>query len=171
MKTTIMAGITKEDEIYFLEFEPRKEDHDYFAMSGFSVIPLKYDEAVKRNRESLEDGELWKMAVAGGNTTLGLDNWIDLVMDTDSEISMIDNSLLSEEVKVDGETYIFESGSCGKHGEADLNKYFIDKVLFSTFHYLWKTYHLKKDNPTLPELPEQDQEVLLIKAIKLINND
>jgi len=41
------------------------------------------DEAEKRVREHLEDGELWRMAVEGEQTTLGLDAWIDHVINMD----------------------------------------------------------------------------------------
>lgn len=41
------------------------------------------DDAEVKAREYLEEGELWKMAVEGDNTTAGLDDWIDDVLSTD----------------------------------------------------------------------------------------
>lgn len=164
----ILAGITKNNEIYFLEIELRGKAHDYFAMSGFTVHPLKYDDAINLSREMLEDGELWKMAVEANQTKLGLADWVDYVLSVDGEISQIDNSLLTDEIEVDGVNYIFDSGGCGQHKEKNLKHYFIEKEIFDELMKIWKTYHLKKKNPKLPKLPNQDITELLSKAIKIL---
>ena len=41
------------------------------------------DECVERAREGLEDGEMWRMQVQQGNTTKGLDDWVEEVLDID----------------------------------------------------------------------------------------
>ena len=164
----ILAGITPDNEIYFLEIEPRSKEHDYFSMSGFSVRPLKFDDAVNQSRESLEDGELWKMAVTADQTTLGLNDWADYVLSIDGEISQVDNSLVPDEIEVDGTDYIFESGAYGQHEEKTLKHYFIEKKLFNELMTIWEKYHLKKAKPKLPELPSQNIPGLLEKAVRLI---
>ena len=169
MKKTILAGITKDNELYFLEIEPKSEEHNYFSMSGFTVRPTLRSEAVKQAREQLEDGEIWKQAVEAGTTVDGLEDWIEEVLLIDGELAGIDNSLFEEEVEVDREDYIFESGSCGQHEEEDLKHYIIDKKLFTSLMAIWKEYHLKEVAVELPVLPEQDLSAEAIKAIKLIN--
>lgn len=171
MKQRIIAGITQENEIYFLEIETKSERHNYFSMSGFTVKPMTYDEAVEQSRASLEDDDfLWKQSVESGSTRLGFEAWIDYVLETDGEISMIDTSLYNNTVEVNGIEYVFESGSCGQHEEIDLKHYFIDKKLFDDLMKIWKRYHLQKVNPTLPVLPEQDENKILKKAIRIIND-
>jgi hypothetical protein len=158
----ILVGITFDDEIYFLEIKKRtsknnyiqkKDEQDYFSMSGETVAPLEYSKAVEQSREILEDGEFWKMAVEAGNTELGLTEWIDYVLDTDGKMSMIDNSLYPETITANGEDYIFESGSCGQHEEKDLKEYFLPKKTFHQLMRIWKKYHLKKVNPEIPSIP------------------
>jgi hypothetical protein len=156
MKKTILAGVTPDDELYFLEIDPKSATHDYFAMSGFTVTPLNYGEAVEQTRERLEDGELWRMAVEDKSTTLELDEWIDYVLETDGEISMIDNSHFPETITANGVDYIFESGSCGQHEEKELKEYFIQKNIFNTLMRTWEQYHLKKIDVMLPNIPKQD---------------
>jgi hypothetical protein len=169
IKKTILAGITQENELYFLEVEPKHEGHNYFAMSSFTVKPTPKEDAERLNREMLEDGELWKQEVEAGNTELGLSEWVDYVIDSDGDLCMIDNSLFDEEVEVDGDTYIFESGSCGQHEEHDLKHCFIPEQTFNDLMSIWKEHHLKEVEVILPELPEQDMTAEAIRAIELIN--
>lgn len=148
-KTKFVAGINSNDEIYVIEISPKTEDHRYFSICGETLIPLKYDNAVSRSRESLEDGELWRQAVEANNTTQGLEDWIEEVLSIDGETSMIDNSLYPEEVEIDGINYLFESGSCGQHQEApeDIKQFFIDKTLYNKIMKAWNDQHLKEENP------------------------
>ena len=139
----ILAGVSMEDELYFLEISKKTANHDYFSMSGFTVRPLEYS----------EDGELWKQAVESGTTELGLTKWVDYVLDNDGDISMIDNSLFPETIESNGKNYIFESGSCGQHQEKDLKEYFLDKETYHELIRIWDKFHLKKVNPKLPEIP------------------
>jgi len=155
-KKRVFAGITQDDELYFLEIEPKSEQHNYFAMSGFTIRPLLYEDAVKQSRESLEDGEYWRQAVESERTELGLSDWIDQVLEEDGEISQIDNSLYSEQLNIDGEEYIFESGSCGQHKEKNLKYYAIDKAVFNSLMDIWEKNHLKKVNPKMPIIADQD---------------
>jgi len=161
----ICAGITQSDEIYFLEIE-QKENKD-FSMSGFTVSPMTIEDAETRCRERLEDGELWLMAVEARTTTSGLKDWIEEVLTTDGKLAGFDNSLLTDEIEVDGVDYIFSSESCGQHEEENLKHYFILKETFSHLNDLWKKYHLKKANVKIPEI-SQDIDGLLKKAIRII---
>jgi hypothetical protein len=168
MKKTIMAGITKDNEIYFLEIEPISKEHKYFSMSGFTVNPIKESEAIERNREQLEDGDFWRQAVEAKETELSLDDWVEYVIDNDGETSLIDTSLFTDTIEINGETWLFESSACGQHEEKDLKHYFIEKSLFKNLMAIWKKYHLKRISVKLPKFPIQDTENLLIEAVKTI---
>jgi hypothetical protein len=85
----------------------------YVSVTADEIAPLSYEDAKERSRESLEDGELWKMAVQAGHTEQGLSDWIERVLSIDGEVSQVDNSLYPERVSIDGEDYIFDSLSCG----------------------------------------------------------
>lgn len=160
----ILAGITFDNDVYFLEVNqmtpkfapfsvnPPKERQEYFSMTGETIRPLEYSEAVEQSRQSLEDGELWKQAVETGNTEMGLQEWIDFVLDTDGELSMIDNSLYPEQIETTKGTFIFESGACGQHEEKDLKEYFLPKKDFHELLRIWENYHLKKSTPKIPEI-------------------
>lgn len=173
----ILAGITKNDELYFIEINNK----EYFSMTGFTVRPLFLEDAIRQNRESLEDGELWRQAVEAKQTELGLNEWIDYVIEYDGNITMIDTSLFQEEITIDGDEYIFESQSCGQHQENELKKYFIDEKLFTELMKLWEQYHLKvlSKNSTAEDIynwakeisQQQDINKLLTEAVNFINGN
>lgn len=155
----LIIGTTKNGEIYRIEAEAedRNGSKNYFSMTGETIIPITYASAVEQSRESLEDGELWKQAVEAGTTTEGLDDWIDYVLSTDGEISMVDTSLEESELTIDGIDYVFESGSCGQHeeNETDLNL-MIKAGDYRKIRNFWNKYHMK-------DIP--DSEWASLKAI------
>lgn len=113
MKTVDKVYKTQDNTILIVKATTGIKGNRYVSVTASEVEPLLYSDAVIRTRESLEDGDLWKDAVQSGNTTLGLDAWIEYVIDNDGETSMIDNSLYTEELDIDGDNYIFDSISCG----------------------------------------------------------
>lgn len=168
-------GITQDNEIYTINLELREDNE--FSMSGETNRPLKYSDAVSQSRERLEDGELWREVVRAEKTTASLEDWIDDVLSIDGEISMIDNSLMPDQVTFNGEDWIFESSSCGQHQEKELKHYFIDENLYILLMGLWDRYHLKqapsKDIGAYSVMErafqlEQNREETLIKAIEII---
>jgi len=144
----ILAGETHDGELYFVEVAPVSAEHTYFAIGGFTVRPTKKSEALERCREQLEDDvKLWRGAVAAGYTQLGHQDWVQYVLATDGELAGFDNSLYAEELEVNGDQWLFESGSCGQHHEQNLKRYYIPEVYFDKLLAMWKTHHLKKENP------------------------
>lgn len=178
MKRTLLAGITKNNELYFLEIDTtndKRNGYNEFSMSGFTVSPISKNEAKKQVLEHLKDGEEWKFAVQNGKTKLGLNDWIKYVIKTDGVLAGFDNSLFENEIVVDGEIYIFESGACGQHEERELKHYFIDKELFVLLMQIWDRYHLKElpENSAKSIVEEamrirQDQNMLVEKAVRMI---
>lgn len=86
---------------------------NYVSVTANEIEPILRTDAVSRCRESLEDGELWRMAVQSENTELGLNEWVEYVLGSDGELSGFDNSLYNREIEIDGEDYIFDSRACG----------------------------------------------------------
>jgi len=170
----ILAGITEENELYFLEIETAREGQAYFSMSGFTVEPITVEEAEERLEDMYDSGyykESWKQSVEVGATLLGYYEWLDRVKEEESWEEALDNSLFSEIVDVDGVEYGFLSESCGQHQERELKHYFLDKKTFDLLMLYWDKYHLKNFSPAMPELPEQNINELAIEAIRIINEN
>lgn len=184
MKTKILAGVTNDNELYFVEIEKQTKDHNYFAMSGFTVRPIELENAKDQSRESLQsliDDEI-SMSELPAWYFKDSDDLVDYVIDNDGNLSGIDTSLYPGSVEVDGVEYVFESGSAGQHVEKELKEYFIDKTDYNILMSVWEKYHLKSDVKMSPvenmtvdamfdlgyfkDKKTQDQEALIIKAIK-----
>ncbi len=176
----ILAGITQDNELYFLNIDLENRNDD-FSMTGETVRPIKEEDAKEQVREGLEDGEHWRYAVQSKQTDLGKDEWIESVLATDGELAGFDNSLFTYEVELDEETYLFESGSCGQHEEHDLKHYFIPESQFKAIMKMWKECHLKpiaQLNASTAKAVlsnaleiEQDIPALALSAVKIINEN
>jgi hypothetical protein len=177
MKKRILAGITKDNELYFLDIEIRKDGS--LSICGDTNLPIRKSEAVERCREILEDDrEQWKMAVEADQTTLGQQEWADYVLSVDGELAGFDNSLFDEEVEVGSEAWLFESVGAGQHEEESLKHYFINENLFKQLMKIWKRYHLKvlPENSAMSIIEEtkeikQDFNALAVEAVKIITGD
>ena len=173
----LFCGITKDDELYFLEIE-FKDQNKEFSISALSVEPISEKDGEDRAREMLEDGELWKMAVENGNTEMGLSDWVDEVLAIDGWEQTLDCSLHPESIRIDDIDYSFISHGCGQHEKKELKEYFIDKKFFDELMALWKKHHLKKYNnkQKVAEITEKikgynkTKTELVIKAVKTILN-
>jgi hypothetical protein len=181
MKKKILAGITKDQELYFLEIDPtndRRNGYKEFSMSGLTVSPITEEEAKEQEVNYFDDeGEYyWREAVRAKSTTLGLDEWIEEAKEEAESLDNFDNSLFDLSVEVDGTDYLFSSNSCGQHEEGALAHYFIDPKLYNAIMAIWKRWHLKEitSGSDLAIIDEalaikQDHEALAIEAIKIIN--
>ena len=167
----ILAGITKNNEIYIIETEYT----DHFSMTGFTIYPVTYKEAKKESFDSIlsclegEDPEYIKEL----NERLGINfrtikNLAKYILQLDGELAYFDNSLYPDEIEYKGKRFLFRSESCGQHQEKELQEYFIPKNIFDILMGIWDKYHLKTEKPKLPEIPEQNWDKLLKKAIKII---
>ena len=189
METTkkILAGITENNELYFLNVTTEKDGKPYFSMTGDSHTPINIEDAKQRQQDSLDSDEMeyfWREAVQAGRTTYGLEDWIEQVRDEQSETEAVDNSIFSITVEVDGEDYIFEAQACGQHQEKILKHYFIDEQVFCDLMKAWELYHMKNidvNSTSLPHkgvtigymlnnLPVQNFEGLAMQAITIIQN-
>ncbi len=179
MEKTIFAGITPDNELYFLTISPKSKEHKYFSMSGFTIQLIKVTDAEDQARECLGDGELWKMAVEANNTTDSLADWVEYVLDMDGWERTLDNSLYTDVYEIDGEDWGFLSLSCGQHEQKVLKYYTLPKIFFNNLMQLWKDHHLKEKNPDNlstflqdPAIKDQNTEKEVIKAVKwLMENE
>lgn len=85
----------------------------YVSVTANEIEPIKKQDAIDQNREYLEDGELWKMSVQSGKTYLGLNDWVEMVINNDGDLCFFDNSLYTNEISVNEVDYLFDSRSCG----------------------------------------------------------
>ena len=181
MRHKILVGITNDNNLYFLELEKATAHNGYFSMSSETVIPLELEEAKNQSYESLKSLVEEETRDIKDLYLRDIDEIVQEIIDTDGNLQGLDTSLFPEDVEVNGETYIFESGSCGQHEEREFKKMFIDDKAFSEFMKLWKQYHLKElpknsiaediANWFIEIAEKQDLIELSKEAIKIINND
>lgn len=136
----IVAGVTKDKEIYFLEIDNK----DYFSMSGFTVKPLTLEDAQEQSRQNIESSIEEDTRNINSLYLRDIDDIVDDVIKSDGNLSGLDTSLYNKTVEVDGQEYVFESMSCGQHEEKELDLYFIDKSDYMVLMSIWSKYHLKK---------------------------
>jgi len=85
----ICIGLTEDNLIVYANLNIRQ--NGYYSITHDTLRELlTEEEGEERGKEYLEDGELWKQAVEANNTTLGLDDWVEYVLDTDSWETIID---------------------------------------------------------------------------------
>ena len=172
----IIVGVTKDLELYYIEFE---NGEDYFSMTGSSLDIVEEKEGEEQARERLEDGEFWRQAVESENTELSLDDWIDLVLDKDGWESMFDFDKELGEVCFESKTYNFDFRSGGQHQEKDFEHLFIKEESLNLIMKLWDKHHLKNDikQSFLDELKslsivsEELEEKRLLKAVEVITEN
>jgi hypothetical protein len=167
-KHEIFVGITNDNELYFLEIENPGSplhsftEHDYFSMSGSTYRLVEETRGEEKARERLEDGELWKQAVEGDNTTQSLEDWVELVLDTDGWESMFDFNYDYSPVEYKEQNYYFDFSACGQHEVpiADIKYFAIPQPAYAELLRIWKEHHLKKETPQLPAIVQNVDEEL-----------
>jgi hypothetical protein len=189
-KIKILAGITNDNELYFLNITTERDDKPYFSMSDDTHTPITVEDAKQRQEDSLDSSEMeyfWREAVQAERTTDSLKDWIEQVRNEQGETDAVDNSIFNITVEVDGEEYIFESQSCGQHEEKTLKHYFISQNDFKMLLKAWELYHMKDIDVNqivlpmpyngvsvgymLEHLPKQNIEALSMQAITIINSE
>lgn len=167
MKKKLLAGITKENELYFLEIDTtndKRNGYNEFSMSGFTVRPLELEEAKEQSRESIKNLVEEETEDISGLYLRDIDEIVNDIIDSDGNLSGLDTSLFPETITLsDGAEYVFESGSCGQHQEKELKHYFIDEKIYHQLMKIWDKYHLK-------ELPE-NSAMSIVEETKEIKQD
>ena len=155
----ILVGVTKENELYFLEISNEK----YFSMSGFTIEPLELEEAKKQSYESIKNLVEEETRDISGLYLRNIDEIVEEVIKSDGNLSGLDTSLFSEEIEANGDEYVFLSQSCGQHElkAEEIKTFFIDEFLFINLLIMWKAYHLKQVdfNSTVEDILKWAKEI------------
>ncbi len=170
----LYIGITKDNELYRLEIEPQSKIGDqepYFSMCGTS-FRLDKEEDLKENAQSMAEDH-WKDAVAGGYTELGKSEYIESITEDDAWIDSADIAydLTPEALELNGNRYWYTYSAGGQHEENEFKKLFIPEYLRKQLMGMWQSWHLKKFEGTMPDLPTQDAEAIAKEAAQFIINE
>lgn len=183
----ILAGITEDDELYFLNVTTERDGKPYFSMTGETVRPITLEDAIDQSYESTKSLIEEQTKDINDLYLRDIDDIVQDVIDSDGNLSGIDTSLYPESVTVDNQEYVFESCSCGQHEEKTLKHYFINQDSFRMLLKAWELYHMKDigvDKIVLPmpynsvsvgymldNMPKQNIEALVMQAITTINSE
>jgi hypothetical protein len=108
--SSIYAAIKAND--YDLRVVPYVDtDESYSLYTIVKIFGVEYNVCKEDNLDDIatkylkDDDELWREAVRGGSTTMGLDDWVDEVVSIDGAMSVLAWSEV-DTVEVDGTDYI-----------------------------------------------------------------
>jgi hypothetical protein len=171
MKKRILAGVTNNDELYFLEIDStndKRNGYDEFSMTGFTVSPIELETAKEQSRENIKSSIEEDTRDIRGLYLRDIDEIVDEVIESDGNLSGLDTSLFDESVEIENdgqkEEYIFTSESCGQHEEKELKHYIIGKNFYFSLMRLWKRYHLKAT-------PTDNLSKALLDTVEHLNQD
>lgn len=177
----ILVGITKDNELYFLNMTKKSGHNGYFSMSGETVIPLELEEAKERSYQSIKESVEEETRDINPLFLRDIDETTEQILAIDGELHGLDTSLFPEELEASGKTYVFESGSCGQHEEREFKKLFIEQKAFDEFMKLWEQKHLKELEPNsiymdiadwFEEIAnKQNINALAVEAVEFINQE
>jgi len=138
IKREILLGLTNDNEALILEIDTTR---NYFSMGRTNLDMndiLTEETGTERAREYLEDGELWRMAVADERTEDSLEDFNEQVINMDGW-----EGVLGDIYQIDYDRYVRWS-SCGQ-GKEDLHKMkklLITKKELAFLIKCWDKYHL-----------------------------
>ena len=80
----MVEAVREEEDIEIQDAGVDDDNNDIINITAkgkkFTILKGGEDQGEEMAREYLESGEGWQIAVEFGNTTLGLDDWIDYVL-------------------------------------------------------------------------------------------
>lgn len=143
---SILVGATPEEivqvEVHIGDDRNRPE-HQSLSFSGttYSRSVFTAEEGEQRARNSLEDGELWRDAVTNQQTTMGMEDWNEHVINMDGW-----DQVLGDVVQIGDDAYIVSRGG----GQIDMSvksddlvELAIAKKDIQAIWRAWEKYHLK----------------------------
>lgn len=179
MREKYLLGATVNNELVFGEFELRDRNGDKeFSASFDTVIPFNaedYDleECYEGWVDGMDKKYLYDLCERFDCSPSQLPkNLADECYDVRDAL---DCSLYPEEISVDGESWCFESSSCGQHDtRKDGMEVYVNEEAYNLLHTLWDNYHLKKVDEEVVEqvkslvdmLSSIDEEEWIINYIK-----
>lgn len=178
MRNQYLLGATADNELVFGEFE-------ITYRNGYAEFTASFNTVRPFNGENFDLEEYYE----GWKEEFGKETLYDLCVRFDckpSELAenladecsdvrdALDCSLYPECYTVDGDSWYFESGSCGQHDTRDEMDEIINPEAYNLLHKLWDTYHLKAvDEEVITEvevmeamLAEVDEEEWIVDYIQ-----
>jgi hypothetical protein len=155
MTRKILVGRnTDANLIYVLEIDTTR-GHFAITYDGFESVLLTNESGEELARESLEDGEMWRDAVANDRTQDSLEDWNEQVIAQDGWDQVVgDINYVGEK---DGEEYYSSLTSCGAgNGKdyLDINELKITKKELKQIAKAVDTLHLKNFDGSGTDKPE-----------------
>ena len=141
------------ESVVVLEFRKNR----YFSVCGTEYGGTQYlfteEQGEERARDYLEDGELWRVCVDAEQTTQGLSEWVEDVLNMDGWMETLGDI---EEIQTkEGEWFYTQHQSGGQIDmhlkPSDFVKAFIPMSDIETIFKYWSEYHLKD----LTEVPTE----------------
>lgn len=179
MRNKYLLGATIYNELVFGEFEiTYRNGHAEFTASFNTVRPFNGDnfdleEYYENWIEDIDKATLYDMLYDRDCKPSELAS--ELASECYDIRDAIDCSLYPECCEVNGNSWYFESASCGQHDTRDEIKEIINLDAYNLLHELWDKYHLKKvDDDVISQveklcemLSEIDEEEWIMDYIEL----
>ena len=149
----ILLGSTLDNELVFANINVR--ENKTLSISFGLVAPTKIDneylyECFANSMEELSKSELYDLCEQYNCTP---SNLIDEMFYYATPEEILDLSVFPEEVEINGDTWVFESSSCGQCETRNLMSEYIDKDAYVRLMELWDNYHLQTiDDDTIQEV-------------------
>ena len=152
-KKNILLGATPDNELVFANISIR--ENKTFSVSFSLVIPTKIDNEYLFERfsslmEDLPKEDLYDLLV---QYDVAPSKLIDEMFYYITPEEILDLSVFPEEVEINGDTWVFESSTCGQFETRDLMSKYINKDAYMRLLLYWDNYHLKTiDDDTIKEV-------------------
>ena len=176
MENKYLLGATSDNELVFGEFGiTHRNGYAEFTASFDTVKPFKdFDskEYFEGYIDGLEKETLYDMCVRFDCKPSEL---AEILANECGDVrDAMDCSLYPECYTVDGNSWYFESGSCGQHDTRDEMEEIINPDAYNLLHKLWDAYHLKEvDHEVVSQvealeamLAEVDEEEWIVDYIQ-----
>ena len=162
MRKQLLVGANKEKELVFANLEIRTwNGYLEFSASFDTVRPFNAEEIDLEERaesylECLDKATLYDLC---DQYDCSPSNLPEVYAENISLDEIIDLSLYSNYIDIDGTEWRFESWGCGQQDTRDDMKIYVNKELYDYIIYLWDNYHLKKIN----EVIQKEVEKIIIQ--------
>lgn len=142
----ILVGSTVDNELVFANISIR--ENKTFSVSFSLVTPTKIDneylyDVFSSLMEELPKEDLYDLCEQYNVAPCQL---IDTLFAYSSPEEILDLSVFPEEVEINGDTFVFQTSSCGQCETRNLMSEYIDKDAYMRLITLWETYHLQPIN-------------------------
>ena len=169
MRKKFLLGATKDNEVVFCEMEIRdRNGKSEFSASFNTVSPFKYDDEYLKERlkDTLDCYDKDYLYCLCDRYNCSLSQLVKHMYYDSMVEDIIDISLYSNSIRVNGKDWYFESSSCGQCDTREIMEFYVNEELYNRIHELWDEYHLKEIpqtiidevNSIIEELEKVDEE-------------